>query len=140
MRLLFGQIFLIISMGLHAQESPENRPDYIIRSVYFGGGSHFVDSLQRAELYQFIDSIPNIELYQLSIHSHTDNIGGAAYNAWLSQMRSESVISELLEMKIDPNSIVIRDFGQFNPVYDNNTAVGRMRNRRVDIIFWPLVL
>jgi outer membrane protein OmpA-like peptidoglycan-associated protein len=140
MRLITGLLFLLTLNVAMAQTDIETHPNYLFRSVYFSGGSHYVDSLQRAELYQFIDSIPNIELYQFSIHSHTDDIGGAEYNAWLSQMRSEAVINELLNKKINPNTIVIRDFGMFNPVYDNNSPMGRRRNRRVDIIFWPLVL
>ncbi len=131
-------IFLFGSLiGLHAQN--EQQPEYLMRSIYFGGGSFYVDSLQRAELYQFLDSIPDLHRYDISIHSHTDNIGGANYNKWLSQMRSEAVIDELLNKNLDPNSIVIKDFGQFNPVFDNATYVGRLRNRRVDIVFWPLV-
>jgi OOP family OmpA-OmpF porin len=137
MRSSIGIILMVVTLAVHAQGVKQ--PEYLLRSVYFGGGSHEIDSLQLAGLLHFIDSIPNIKFYQLSIHSHTDNIGGAAYNKWLSQMRSESVIAELIQMKIDPNSIVIRDFGQFNPVFDNDTYVGRMRNRRVDIIFWPMV-
>lgn len=134
----FASITLVL-VGVFVFGQTQKQPQYILRSVYFGGGSHYVDSLQRMALYQFLDSIPNRTFYQISIHSHTDNIGGAAYNAWLSQMRSESVIAELLFKEIDPNSISIRDFGQFNPVFDNSTPVGRARNRRVDIIFWPLV-
>lgn len=140
MRLIGCSILLLTILHASAQTDDNSRPDYLLRSIYFGGGSHYVDSLQRAKLFQFIDSIPNIELYELSIHSHTDNIGGAAYNAWLSQMRSESVLDELINKQIDPNSIVIKDFGQFNPVFDNSTPMGRQKNRRVDIIFWPLVL
>lgn len=136
MRVIVSICLAVLFLGARGQES---HPEYLLRSVYFGGGSYYVDSLQRAELYHFIDSIPDIGLYDISIHSHTDNIGGAQYNAWLSQMRSESVIQELLDKNIDPNSIVIKDFGQYNPIFDNSTYLGRRRNRRVDIIFWPIV-
>ena len=112
---------------------------YILKSIYFGGGSYYVDEVQLAELVHLIDSIPNIRDFTVTIHSHTDNIGGAAYNEWLSQMRSESVIQELVFSEFSPSQIEIKDFGQFNPVYDNSTWEGRMRNRRVDIIFWPVV-
>jgi outer membrane protein OmpA-like peptidoglycan-associated protein len=139
MRAILVQVLLLFFIQVEAQTTSENQPNYLLRSVYFRGGSHYVDSLQRANLIHFIDSIPNIQQYQLSIHSHTDDIGGAAYNAWLSKMRSESVIDELLDLEINPNSIVIKDFGQFNPVYDNDTPLGRRLNRRVDIIFWPMV-
>ncbi len=118
----------------HAQGFGE--PSYI-RSVYFGGGSFYVDRYQSAQLKQFVDSIPNITNFIITVHSHTDNIGGKEYNEWLSEMRSDSVIELLLEsQKIQEGVIEKKDFGLFNPVYDNSTWEGRRRNRRVDIIFW----
>lgn len=120
--------------------SQEQSQGYILKSIYFGGGSYYVDDYQLEDLYHLIDSIPDIRNYTITIHSHTDNIGGAEYNEWLSNMRSESVIAELLGIEFKANQIEIKDFGQFNPVYDNSTWEGRLKNRRVDIIFWPLVL
>ena len=110
----------------------------LIRSIYFGGGSFYVDEVQRSDLIYFLDSIPNIEEYNITIHSHTDNIGGAAFNEWLSQMRSSSAMEILIPTYVEKDAVEIQDFGQFNPLYDNSTALGRMKNRRVDIIFWPL--
>ena len=111
-----------------------------IRSIFFGGGSYYIDGSQAAELREFIQSVPNLENYQISISSHTDNIGGAEYNQWLSQMRSESVIQQLQQNNIPRERVGRIDNGQHNPLYDNNTWKGRMANRRVDIIFTPLFL
>jgi len=130
---------LLLSFATLSSAQNEEHPEYLIRSIYFGGGSYSIDSLQLADLQHFIDSIPDVNFYSISIHSHTDNIGGARYNEWLSGMRGGSVIHELVIKEISPNNIVIKDFGQFNPVYDNSTFIGRIRNRRVDIIFWPMV-
>ena len=130
---------LLLLNGMHSFAQDEGHPEYLMRSIYFGGGSYSIDSLQLAELQHFIDSIPDVNFYSISIHSHTDNIGGARYNEWLSGMRGGSVIRELVIKEISPNNIVMKDFGQFNPVYDNSTFIGRIRNRRVDIIFWPMV-
>jgi outer membrane protein OmpA-like peptidoglycan-associated protein len=108
-----------------------------IKSVYFGGGSSYVDYRQADKIVAFLDSVPNVHNYVITIHSHTDNIGGADYNEFLSQMRSESVIELLLiNEKIKREAIEIKDFGLFNPVYDNSTNYGRRMNRRVDIILW----
>lgn len=108
-----------------------------MKSIFFGGGSFFVEWDQSEKLKEFLDSIPNIHNYIITVHSHTDNIGGEEYNTWLSEMRSESVIEELLiNEQIKKESIEIKDFGLFNPVYDNSTWEGRRMNRRVDIIFW----
>ncbi|MCP4457946.1 MAG: OmpA family protein [Cytophagales bacterium] len=131
--------FILFVFGLYSNAQNEDRPEYLIKSIYFGGGSHSIDSVQLEDLYHFIDSIPEVEFYSISIHSHTDNIGGIQYNEWLSEMRGGTVINQLVFKELSPENIVTKDFGQFNPVYDNSTLEGRIRNRRVDIIFWPMV-
>lgn len=108
-----------------------------VRSIYFGGGSFYVDYEQMEKLLIFLDSVPNLHNYIITVHSHTDNIGGEEYNKWLSEMRSESVIEVLIENEqVKREMIEIRDFGLFNPIYDNSTWSGRRKNRRVDIILW----
>lgn len=125
---------IFVTGGLQAQE------DQMIKSIYFGGGSWYIDGEQLSELYQFVDSIPDLDQYEIIIHSHTDNIGGAAFNEWLSQMRSESVYNKLILKDIPPDKMFIRDFGLENPLYDNSTLNGRLHNRRVDVIIQPLVM
>lgn len=110
----------------------------LIRSIYFGAGSYYIDHHQEQELINFLDSIPNIEQYNITIHSHTDNIGGALFNKRLSEMRSWSAQQILTPGYVKKEAVEIQDFGQFNPLYDNSTPEGRMKNRRVDIIFWPI--
>ncbi|MEM6830598.1 MAG: OmpA family protein [Bacteroidota bacterium] len=132
-------MFLVLVSYFAVGEVSAQEEEYILKSIYFGGGSYYFDEYQLAELQHLIDSVPNIKDYTITIHSHTDNIGGAEFNQWLSQMRSESVIHELVASEFSLSQIQIKDFGQFNPVYDNNTWEGRRKNRRVDIIFWPVV-
>ena len=125
---------LIISAMTWAQNFGEPSA---IRSIYFRGGSYYVDREQTQELQHFLDSIPNLHNFLITVHSHTDNVGGQEYNEWLSQMRSESVIEKLISNeKVKPEVIEIKDFGLFNPIYDNATWEGRRKNRRVDIILW----
>ncbi len=123
-------------------QAAENNPDPdqpLIKSIFFGGGSYYIDPEQSESLYEFINGIPNINMFTITIHSHTDNIGGAEYNNWLSKMRSESVAYELIIQQIPSNNIHISDFGQDNPIFDNRTFKGRLLNRRVDIIFEKIV-
>ena len=127
-------LLIFLPMGVFAQEKE------MIRSVYFGGGSAYIDPGQALELKEFIESIPNLENYQIAISSHTDNIGGKEYNQWLSEKRSESTIQQLIDNKITRERIGRIDNGQDNPLFDNRTHKGRMANRRVDIIFTPLFL
>lgn len=112
----------------------------LVKSVYFGGGSYYIDQVQVEEIREFIQSIPNIEHYQIMVSSHTDNIGSMEYNRRLSKMRSRSVMYQLQQNNISPEKILIQDNGEENPYFDNTTLKGRLSNRRVDIILTPLLL
>jgi outer membrane protein OmpA-like peptidoglycan-associated protein len=110
----------------------------MIKSIYFGGGNYYIDPQQTEELKSFIKSFPNIQNYTITVHSHTDNIGTDEFNQMLSEMRSYMSIKKLVEMTVPREIISIHDFGEYNPIYDNSTLEGRLMNRRVDIILWPL--
>ena len=77
---------------------------------------------------------------EILIQSHTDNIGSLEYNQWLSRMRSESAYQKLLEKGIEPEMMLIEDYGEQNPYFDNQTWEGKLKNRRVDVIIRPLIL
>jgi outer membrane protein OmpA-like peptidoglycan-associated protein len=111
----------------------------IIRSIYFGGGSYYIDNEQLVELSELVKNIKNLEYYEINIMSHTDNIGGKEFNQYLSQMRSRAVIELLKTFDIPQEKIKFKDFGLEDPTFDNNTWEGRQRNRRVDIQFKPIV-
>ena len=111
----------------------------VVRSIYFGGGSAYIEKEQAQELVDFVKSIKHLEYYEINIMSHTDNIGGREFNEYLSRMRSASVIDLLRAMEIPQEKIRFKDFAYDAPTYDNNTWEGRERNRRVDIQFKPIV-
>ena len=128
-----GLFLCIFCLAGKAQQAHE-----LIKSVFFGGGSYYIDSEQAAEIRELVQSVPNLEHYQITISSHTDNIGGVEYNQWLSEQRSESVIRQLENNLVPREKVLRQDNGQLNPWFDNSTHHGRQANRRVDIIFTPL--
>jgi len=132
-------VFLLLLL-LNVTDVISQEKEHLVKSIYFGGGNYYIDEFQVQEVKDFVQEIPNVQHYVITVHSHTDNIGGAAYNEWLSEMRSNAAIQILEDLSIDRSMIEIKDFGQFNPVYDNDTYIGRLKNRRVDIIFWPITL
>jgi outer membrane protein OmpA-like peptidoglycan-associated protein len=136
MRLILITFFVLLaSITAHSQEGPQ----YQI-SIYFGGGSYYISEEQKNAITEFLNGVPHVEQYSITIHSHTDNIGGVEFNNWLSQMRSHSAMEQLLINSIKQEMIEIKDFGLHNPVYDNSTWEGKLKNRRVDIFLWPLAL
>ena len=127
-------LLFLFAIGIAPSNAQNNLDSIIIKSIYFGGGNWYIDKYQSQELTDFLQSIPNLDEYRITIHSHTDNIGGVEYNKWLSQMRSNEAYNELLKNAVPSEQIFIHDFGEEHPVYDNRTWQGKLRNRRVDII------
>lgn len=138
--IMMSKMWLVFLLSVASQVSAQDAPELkmIQTSIFFGGGSWYVDEEQAGELHQLIDTIPDINQYQISLYSHTDNIGGRQFNEWLSQMRSYSVLEKLVEKNIPPEYIQIKDFGQDNPWFSNSDWEGRILNRRVDVVFSPI--
>ncbi len=114
--------------------------DEIRKSIYFDGGSYYIDEFQAADLAHWLDSIPSLlDKYEIQLISHTDPVGGRRFNEWLSRMRSESVFQLLIQNDIPDKLIHIKDWGLENPVYDNSSQFGRVMNRRVDVILRPVL-
>lgn len=133
-RLLSGFVFVLAATTCFSQEQE------IRKSIFFDGGSYYIDDYQITDLSRWLDSIPNLlDKYEIQLISHTDPIGGKEYNAWLSRMRSESVFQILIDKDIPEKLIHIKDWGLDNPVYSNQSFRGMIMNRRVDVILRPIV-
>ena len=70
----------------------------------------------------------------LKIEGHTDSVGGDEYNQKLSEQRAGSVKEYLEKAGVKPELITIEGFGKTQPIADNNSAAGRQKNRRVEIV------
>jgi outer membrane protein OmpA-like peptidoglycan-associated protein len=70
----------------------------------------------------------------LAIEGFTDSVGSDALNLNLSQRRAESVRAALVSRGLDGARISTQGLGKANPVAGNDTAAGRQRNRRVEIV------
>jgi outer membrane protein OmpA-like peptidoglycan-associated protein len=136
MRSLLLISLICLSIVCHAQR----QVDEIRKSIFFGGGSYYIDDAQITQLYHWLDSVPNLlEKYTIQLISHTDPIGGKEYNEWLSEMRSHAVQGILIQKPIPEHMISIKDWGLENPVYSNNSYQGMQMNRRVDVILYPII-
>ena len=70
----------------------------------------------------------------IRIEGHTDSTGPANVNLRLSEQRARAVRDALVEMGIDSDRIRAVGMGEDFPIATNETAEGRARNRRVDVI------
>jgi len=70
----------------------------------------------------------------LAVEGYTDSVGSDALNMTLSQRRADAVRAALLERGVDGARITTSGLGKASPVASNDTAEGRQRNRRVEIV------
>lgn len=96
--------------------------------------------------YQITDESEEIlakftEVYRLypdhdyAVEAHTDSRGSQSYNQSFSQSRAEAVLEYLMENAGRPgNGVTATGFGETRPIATNETAEGRARNRRVDVV------
>lgn len=84
-----------------------------------------------ARVSGIVSAIPGLKL---QVEGHTDSTGADAYNQTLSEKRAGAVREYLISQGIVSTDIESKGFGESTPVADNNTAAGRQRNRRVEIV------
>lgn len=70
---------------------------------------------------------------KILIEGHSDKTGTAEYNQWLSEKRAVSVKTYLVTQGIDAQRITTAGRGDTQPIGDNKTKEGRLKNRRVEI-------
>lgn len=91
-------------------------------------GDEYDDALRRVA--ELMEENPKATV---EIAGHTDSIGDADYNQFLSLRRAEAVAARLTQSYgIDPERVSATGYGEERPIASNNTAEGRATNRRVE--------
>jgi outer membrane protein OmpA-like peptidoglycan-associated protein len=74
------------------------------------------------------------DAYNLKLEGHTDSVGSDQYNQTLSDRRAGSVDNYLSTCGLDGKIVAVKGFGESKPVASNDTAEGRQKNRRVELV------
>lgn len=70
----------------------------------------------------------------IQVVGHTDSQGAAAANQALSERRAQQVRATLVAAGVARSRVSASGAGAARPVADNNSAAGRAKNRRVEVI------
>jgi outer membrane protein OmpA-like peptidoglycan-associated protein len=71
----------------------------------------------------------------ITVEGHTDSFGGDESNLELSQRRADAIRAYLLaKMNLAAYRISAMGYGETRPIASNETAEGRARNRRIDLV------
>jgi outer membrane protein OmpA-like peptidoglycan-associated protein len=74
---------------------------------------------------------------RVQIAGYTDSSGDPDQNRALSQARADAVRQYLIDKGIAPERLTAIGYGPDKPLFDNATAAGRAKNRRVEFILIP---
>jgi outer membrane protein OmpA-like peptidoglycan-associated protein len=102
--------------------------------VLFDTAKHTLRPAAREKLAKVAGIISGHPGLRLAVEGYTDSVGGDDYNQKLSERRGESVRDYLTQEGVQGGSVTSRGFGKAEPVASNDTAAGRQRNRRVELV------
>jgi outer membrane protein OmpA-like peptidoglycan-associated protein len=107
-------------------------------TIYFDFDKTVISPSEMVKLRKMSDIYGKLKAnYNIKISGHTDSIGGLNYNLDLSKRRNEAVIDSLRKLVTGTtfNVMSVTEKAYLQPAANNSTDDGRMKNRRVEIVF-----
>lgn len=111
-------------------------------NMLFKSGSYEISPKAAATLDKIAKIIKDYSDYDVLVEGNTDNVPISKTNIrnnWdLSALRASSVVQYLQNnCGVNPSRLSAAGRGEYNPLTDNTTEVGKARNRRTEIIITP---
>lgn len=105
--------------------------------VYFDTNKFNINADSQITLDKLIGILKENPDTNVLVVGHTDSVGAAAYNMELSRKRAQSVTDYFISKGLMPTRFETSWYGETKPTNDNNTAEGRAKNRRVNVVIVP---
>jgi outer membrane protein OmpA-like peptidoglycan-associated protein len=105
-----------------------------IPGFYFDSGSVSINVNLKDYIAKIAGQIKKVKYKKIYVDGYTDNSGNNSSNNKLSRARAQGVRKELIANGISAKRIQARAYGSSNPIAGNDTAAGRVINRRIEII------
>ena len=107
---------------------------FVTNNILFETGKATLKPESMAEIQKVADYMKKNPTARFEVQGHTDNQGSDKINDPLSQQRAEAVVKALEGLGCDPFNMRAVGKGSHEPVADNATEDGRVKNRRVEFI------
>jgi len=111
-------------------------------NMLYESGTYTINKRASQTLSKIAKIIKDYKDYDVLIEGNTDNVPITRENIrnnWdLSCLRASSVVQALQnDYGVDPKRLTAGGRGEYNPLQSNDTALGKQRNRRTQIIITP---
>jgi len=117
---------------------PDKVPDAVkkftgvIEGIYFDVGKATIRAQSKPKLTNAVKVLQSYPTISMEISGHTSSEGDEGFNQRLSQERADSVKQWLVDAGVPSERIRTRGAGFSEPLADNKTEAGRVKNRRIE--------
>ena len=101
--------------------------------VYFDSEKYNLNAKSQETLNKLAGIFKEYPNTNILVEGHTDNTGSDSYNLTLSKNRAQAVTNYMVSNGLDKGRFDTKWYGEAQPKYDNTTAEGRSKNRRVEL-------
>ncbi len=101
-------------------------------NINFASGSTVLDVAGSAILDSVLDIVNRCPKMVLEVGGHTDSDGGPKANHILSRQRAQAVADYLVAHGVAASRLVVRGYGETQPLVANDTPDNMARNRRIE--------
>jgi outer membrane protein OmpA-like peptidoglycan-associated protein len=126
-----GMAGIIANIALSPIEGGEKTT---LNSVLFELDSYALSEKSYIALLFVADYLKIHPELNIEIAGHTDDTGTDAHNLTLSENRAASVYDFLLINGVAPETITYHGYGSSQPVASNKNDIGRIKNRRIELV------
>jgi OOP family OmpA-OmpF porin len=106
--------------------------------IKFPSGKSTIDASSSALMKKVQQGLALFPGASVSVEGHTDANGSDSQNLILSQDRADAVRQYLVSnFGLNAEKVSSVGYGEARPVATNETAAGRTRNRRIDLVIHP---
>ncbi|RKG59598.1 DUF937 domain-containing protein [Corallococcus sp. AB011P] len=116
-----------------AFSGPSAQQGFVLEGVEFKTGSSQLTKSSQRMVGELGDVMQEKSDARVRINGFTDSSGDANANRQLSESRAESVRRALVRRGIPQDRIEVSGEGDANPIASNDTAEGRVQNRRIEV-------
>jgi outer membrane protein OmpA-like peptidoglycan-associated protein len=104
----------------------------VVEGIYFDVGKATIRNQSTPKLEGAANVLKEFPSISMEISGHTSSEGDPAFNQKLSQDRADAVKQWLVEKGIPSQRIKTRGAGPDEPIANNKTPAGKIKNRRIE--------
>lgn len=128
----------LVNSGVQVKRVGDQIQLVLDSDITFASGKADVSPAIAPSLRSIAKVMNEFDETMIVVSGHTDSTGSEEYNQRLSEIRAQSVQTELNRAGVGRNRTSVEGYGEMKPLCDNKTAAGRSCNRRVELMIVPM--